>query len=199
MAETKANRMAEIEHAILNLTASPLYQYRIENNYKPVIGDGNLDANIMFIGEAPGENEAKSGKPFVGAAGRVLSELLDSIGVKREDVYISNIVKDRPPKNRDPKPDEIDLYKPFLKQQIDIIRPKVIVTLGRFSMDFILDLFGMKEQGQKISDLHGKVLHAKTPYGDIAVVPLFHPAVGFYNQNQKEALREDIKSLAPFV
>jgi DNA polymerase len=199
MTQTKADRMAEIERAIINLTESPLYQYRIENNYKPVIGDGNLDANIMFIGEAPGENEAKSGKPFVGAAGRVLSELLDSIGVKREDVYISNIVKDRPPKNRDPKPDEIDRYKPFLKQQIDIIRPKVIVTLGRFSMDFILALFGMKEQGQKISDLHGKVLHAKTPYGDIAVVPLFHPAVGFYNQNQKEALREDIKSLAPFV
>jgi uracil-DNA glycosylase len=199
MSESKSVRMERIAEAVENLTHSPLYEYRTENNYKPVIGDGDLDANIVFIGEAPGENEAKSGKPFVGAAGRVLSELLESIGVKREDVYITNIVKDRPPKNRDPKPDEIDLYKPFLREQIEIIRPKVIVPLGRFSMDFILDLFDMAEKGQKISALHGKVLQAKTPYGEIAVVPLFHPAVGFYNQNQREDLRNDIKSLVPFV
>jgi uracil-DNA glycosylase len=199
MAESKSQRMDRIAEAVEGLTQSPLYEYRTENNYKAVIGDGDLDANIIIIGEAPGENEAKSGKPFVGAAGRVLSELLESIGVKREDVYITNIVKDRPPKNRDPKPDEIDLYKPFLGEQIDIIRPKVIVPLGRFSMDFILDLFDMPEKGQKISALHGKVLQAKTPYGEIAVVPLFHPAVGFYNQNQREDLRTDIKSLLPFV
>jgi uracil-DNA glycosylase len=199
MSELKSQRMERIAEAVENLTQSPLYEYRTENNYKPVIGDGDLDANIVFIGEAPGENEAKSGKPFVGAAGRVLSELLESIGVKREDVYITNIVKDRPQKNRDPKPDEIDLYKPFLREQIDIIRPKVIVPLGRFSMDFILDLFDMPEKGQKISVLHGKVLRAATPYGEVAVVPLFHPAVGFYNQNQREDLRTDIKSLTPFV
>jgi uracil-DNA glycosylase len=199
MGESKTQKMERIAEAVEKLTQSPLYEYRTENNYQPVIGDGDLDANIVFIGEAPGENEAKSGKPFVGAAGRVLSELLESIGIKREDVYITNIVKDRPPKNRDPKPDEIELYKPFLGEQIDIIRPKVIVPLGRFSMDFILDLFGMAEKGQKISALHGKVLQAKTPYGDIAVVPLFHPAVGFYNQNQREDLRNDIKSLEQFV
>jgi uracil-DNA glycosylase len=199
MGESKSYRMESIAEAIENLIQSPLYEYRASKNYKPVIGDGDLDAHIMFIGEAPGENEAKSGKPFVGASGRVLSELLESIGVKRENVYITNIVKDRPPDNRDPKPDEINLYKPYLKEQIDIIRPKVIVPLGRFSMDFILDLFEMAEKGQKISVLHGKVLQAKTPYGDIAVVPLFHPAVGFYNQNQREDLSNDIKSLQQFV
>jgi uracil-DNA glycosylase len=199
MGESKSYRMESIAEAVENLTESPLYAYRSENNYKPVVGDGDLDAHIMFIGEAPGENEAKSGKPFVGASGRVLSELLGSIGIKREDVYITNIVKDRPQGNRDPKPDEINLYKPFLREQIDIIRPKVIVPLGRFSMEFILDLFDMAEKGQKISVLHGKVLQAKTPYGDIAVVPLFHPAVAFYRQDQREVLQNDVKALAQFV
>lgn len=199
MPESKTERMQRIAAAVEALTDSPLYEYRIANQYHTVIGDGDLDAHIMFIGEAPGEAEAKSGKPFVGASGRVLSELLESIGLRREDVYITNIVKDRPPKNRDPKPDEIALYKPFLAAQIDIIRPQVIVPLGRFSMDYILSFFEMPEQGQKISDMHGKVLKTSAPFGEISVVPLFHPAVGFYNQNQRETLREDIKVLAQFV
>lgn len=199
MPEDQAARMEAIAEAIQNLHESPLYEYRTENNYKPVIGEGSLDAKIMFIGEAPGENEAKSGRPFVGAAGRVLAELLGLVGLKREDVYITNIVKDRPPKNRDPKPEEIELYKPYLAQQIDIIRPRVIVTLGRFSMGFIFELFGMPQQGGKISDLHGQALEADTPYGQIAIVPLYHPAVGFYNKSQQETLREDIMTLALFV
>jgi uracil-DNA glycosylase len=196
---SKAEQMEKIAEAVEGLVGTELHELRMENKYKPTIGDGSLDANIMFIGEAPGENEAKSGKPFVGASGRLLSELLDIIGIKREDIYITNIVKDRPPKNRDPKPDEIELYRPYLEKQIEIIRPKVIVTLGRFSMDFILEHFGMAEHGQKISDLHGKVLKAQTPYGEIAVVPLFHPAVAFYSKGQKETLKEDIKALTPFA
>src|SRR5678816_3125396 len=106
MAASKAKQMEQIAEEIEELTGTELYELRKENNYKPTIGDGSLDANIVFIGEAPGENEAKSGKPFVGASGRFLSELLESIGIKREDVYITNIVKDRPQGNRDPKPDE---------------------------------------------------------------------------------------------
>jgi uracil-DNA glycosylase len=196
---SKAEQMEKVAQAVDGLVGTELHQLRMENKYQPTIGDGDLDANIMFIGEAPGENEAKSGKPFVGASGKLLSELLDIIGLKREDIYITNIVKDRPPKNRDPKPDEIELYRPYLERQIEIIRPKVIVTLGRFSMDFILEHFGMAEQGQKISELHGKTLKAQTSYGEIAVVPLFHPAVAFYNKGQKDILKEDVKALSPFV
>jgi uracil-DNA glycosylase len=196
---SKTEQMEKIAEQIAGLTGTELYQLRVDKNYKSVIGDGDLDANIMFIGEAPGENEAKSGKPFVGASGKFLSELLASIGIKREDVYITNIVKDRPPENRDPRKDEIELYRPFLAQQIEIIQPKVIVTLGRFSMDFILQHFNMAEQGQKISALHGQALKAQTPYGEIAIVPLFHPAVAFYRQDQKETLREDVKILAQFI
>ncbi|HMQ55537.1 MAG TPA: uracil-DNA glycosylase [Anaerolineae bacterium] len=192
-------RLEALAEEVKNLTASPLYAYRVENNYHSVIGEGAADANIMFIGEAPGENEAKQGRPFVGAAGRVLSDLLASIGLKREEVYITNIVKDRPPDNRDPRKGELALYAPFLQRQIDIIRPKVIVPLGRFSMDFILAEFNVPEQGQKIGALHGQVLQGTTPYGPIAVVPLYHPAAAFYNQGLQNALREDFQALKQFV
>lgn len=196
------NRTAQLEElaiAIQELAESPLYEYRQKNGYHPVPGEGDPHARIMFIGEAPGENEAKAGRPFVGAAGRILNELLVSIGLQRKDVYITNIVKDRPPKNRDPKPDEIALYKPFLIKQIEIIQPRVIATLGRFSMDFVLEQFKIPESGQKISALHGRVLKTQAAYGEVAVVPLFHPAVTLYNQNQKETLKEDFTVLKQFL
>ncbi|MEL6151586.1 MAG: uracil-DNA glycosylase, partial [Chloroflexota bacterium] len=128
MTSKKTEQMKAIRDAIVNLTDSPLYEYRTENGYYPVIGQGAHDAKIVFIGEAPGENEAKTGRPFCGASGRVLDELLASVGIDRETVYVTNIVKDRPPKNRDPRKDEIALYAPFLDQQIDIIQPEVIAT-----------------------------------------------------------------------
>ena len=156
-----------------------------------VFGSGNPDARIMFIGEAPGKQEAKSGKPFVGAAGHVLDELLKSIGLERSQVYITNILKDRPPENRDPRREEISLYVPFLRRQIDIIRPEVIVTLGRFAMEFIFQEFNMPEAGGSITLLHGRPLKAKASYGPIIVVPLFHPAVTFYRRDQKEILKKD--------
>ncbi|NLX08133.1 MAG: uracil-DNA glycosylase [Chloroflexi bacterium] len=195
-------RIAQLEQlagAVENLTESPLYEYRRENGYHAVIGEGSPNASIMFIGEAPGEQEAKAGRPFVGAAGRVLNDLLESVGLRREDVYITNILKDRPPNNRDPRPDEVRLYAPFLQQQIEIIRPSVIVTLGRFSMDFILTLFDMPEQGQKIGALHGRVLEANNERGHLAVIPLYHPAVAFYRQDQRETLWQDFQALKPFI
>ena len=195
----RAAQLEELATGIHELIESPWYEYRQKHGYHPVLGEGDSHARIMFIGEAPGENEAKAGRPFVGAAGRVLNELLELIGLQREDVYITNIVKDRPPKNRDPKPDEIALYKPFLIKQIEIIQPRVIATLGRFSMDFVLEQFKMPEAGQKISALHGQVLKTRTAYGEVAVVPLFHPAVAFYNQNQKETLKEDFMVLKQFL
>jgi DNA polymerase len=154
----------------------------------------------MLIGEAPGEREAKTGRPFVGASGRLLDELLASIGLKREDIYITNVVKDRPPENRDPSPEEIVLYAPFLAQQIDIIQPRVIATLGRFAMNFVIEFLEIPVQPlPKISELHGQVLEGQASYGPVAVVPLFHPAVALYSTERKASLLADIETLRPFI
>lgn len=178
-----------------NLTESPLYDYRQENGYKPVIGEGSPTADVLFIGEAPGKKEAESGRPFVGASGRVLDELLASIDLSREDVYITNVVKDRPPDNRDPRAAEIDLYAPLLDRQIAIIRPKVIATLGRFAMDFVLGKFDAAGQGEKIGRLHGRPIEVEAPYGAVAVLPLYHPAVALYNRDQRGTLEDDFRVL----
>lgn len=191
--------LRQIKDDIVNLTESPLYEYRTKNGYYPVIGQGSHFASIMFIGEAPGENEAKTGRPFCGQSGRVLDELLESVGLKREEVYITNIVKDRPPDNRDPYKGEIELYAPFLKRQIDIIQPKVIATLGRFSMEYILNLFNSPSKGGKISVLHGKLQKATASYGEIHVLPLYHPAVALYKASEKAILMEDFQILKPFA
>ena len=199
MDDPRSAQMAALADEVRNLRASPLYEFRVTNRYKPVIGEGSLDASIMFIGEAPGEAEAKSGRPFVGASGRLLDELLRGIGLERSSVYITNVVKDRPPENRDPTREEIDLYAPILLRQIDIIRPKVIVTLGRFAMEFVLDLLGIQRADAKISKLHGQVLQGTAPYGPVAMVPLFHPAVALYSTPRKATLVEDFQVLKQFL
>ena len=195
----KEQQMEQIKQEVENLTESPLHEYRQENSYHAVIGEGSLDAKIMFIGEAPGEREAKSGRPFVGASGRMLNGLLQSIGLQRKDVYISNIVKDRPPNNRNPHKKEIRLYSPFLLRQIDIIQPQVIATLGRFSMEFILEELNSPAAGGKISQIHGTVQEGEAGYGKVAIVPLFHPAVALYNESQKDTLEEDFQVLKQFL
>lgn len=194
----KTTLLKQIRDEVLHLKESPLYAYRIENNYFPVIGQGNHDASIMFIGEAPGKNEALTAKPFCGAAGRVLDQLIESVDLKREDVYVTNIVKDRPPDNRDPKPAEIELYSPFLTRQIDIIQPKVIATLGRFSMTFVLELFNCEEKTLPISKLHGKAVNAKSSYGSVVIIPLYHPAVALYNPPIRKTLQEDFQLLKKY-
>ena len=199
MSTDRTEQLRAIRDAVVNLTESPLYEYRTRNGYFPVIGQGNHFSDIMFIGEAPGKNEAETGRPFCGASGRVLDELLESIDLKRENVYVTNILKDRPPNNRDPLKPEIDLYTPFLERQIGIIQPKVIATLGRFSMEFILRRFGEFQAGQKISQLHGTVIKVRTDYGSTSVVPLFHPAAALYNANQRTTLEEDFRVLVQFV
>ena len=178
---------------------SPLYEYRIKSKYFPVIGEGNHYAKIMFIGEAPGENEAKKGRPFCGAAGRILDELFESINVERNSAYITNIIKDRPPGNRDPLPSEIELYSPFLDRQIEIIKPQTLVTLGRFSMRYILEKFDLPEKTESISVLHGKVLKANASYATISIIPLFHPAVAIYTAKSKEVLKKDFQILKDFA
>ena len=197
--EEKFKLMKEIKDRVMALEKSSLYKYRTENNYFPVIGEGNHNSKIIFIGEAPGRNEAKTGRPFCGAAGKILDELLDHVGISREEIYITNIVKDRPPENRDPKPEEIEIYGPFLDQQIEIIAPKVIATLGRYSMGYILQKFGALEAFEPISKLHGKVINAESSYGEIKIVPLYHPAVAVYNSHTKDTLKKDFEVLKQFI
>ena len=191
MINEKERALKAIKDEILCLVSSPLYKERIKNKYFPVIGGGNHSAEIMFIGEAPGENEAKTGRPFCGRAGKVLDELLVSAGIERKDVYVTNIVKDRPPGNRDPLPDEIEIYAPFLDRQIEIIKPKVIATLGRFSMQYVMSRYGLEFELDSISKLHGKVFTTDK----FKVVPLYHPAAAIYNQHLLDTLKEDFKVL----
>jgi len=198
MSNDRREQLRAIRDAVVNLTESPLYDYRRSNGYFPVIGQGDHYADIMFIGEAPGKNEAETGRPFCGASGRVLDELLASIELKREDVYVTNILKDRPPNNRDPLKNEIELYAPFLEQQLDIIQPKVIATLGRFSMEFILRRFGAFQANSRISQLHGTIIKVRAGYGRASVVPLFHPAAALYNAGQRATLERDFQVLTKF-
>lgn len=192
---SKRDEMKQIRDELLNFTQSPLYAYRVENKYFPVIGEGSHDANIVFIGEAPGKKEAQTAKPFCGASGKVLDQLLEHISVKREDVYITNIVKDRPENNRDPKPKEIELYAPFLRRQLAIIQPKVIATLGRFSMEYIMKEFGLEKDIKIISKIHGEKFEVKTDWGVVQIIPLYHPAVAVYNRTQLDSLKKDFELL----
>lgn len=157
-----------------------------------VFGDG-APSSIMFIGEAPGFNEDASGKPFVGRAGKLLDELLNKIGLTRNNVYISNIVKCRPPENRDPYPNEIKVCFPYLEKQIEIIKPEVIICLGRHSSKQILEKFNQKFSG--ITQDHGKHFIVSTLYGKIIIVPMYHPAAALYNPNLKEDIIKDFLKL----
>ena len=156
---------------------------------RAVFGNGNPDSQIIFIGEAPGKSEDEQGVPFVGAAGKFLAEMLNSIGLKREDIYITNIVKYRPPNNRDPLPEEKELCNEWLINEIKIISPKLIVFLGRHSMTrFFLT--------EKISEIHGKLLIKNTDeFGKQAFMPLYHPAAALYNGGMRETLIKDFKKI----
>ena len=156
---------------------------------QPVFGDGNPDAQIVFIGEAPGKKEDETGKPFVGAAGKFLAEMLGAIGMKREDIYITNIVKYRPPNNRDPEEIEKKQCADWLHDEINFIKPKVVIFLGRHSMTHFLPEL-------KISDAHGKLVHRKianfvTEY----FFPLYHPAAALYNGSMRATLMDDFKKI----
>ncbi len=153
-----------------------------------VFGEGNIDCEVMFIGEAPGANEDKLGRPFVGRSGQLLDKLLTEINLKRNSVYISNIVKRRPPENRDPLPKEIEAYKPYLEKQIGIIKPKIIATLGRFSMNYFLPL-------SKISNDHGKVFKTK----EFIIYPLYHPAAGLRSTKVLKILKKDFQNLSKII
>lgn len=191
----KTAELKKIRDDVWFFKQSPLYKYRTDNKYYPVIGEGSHDAKIMFVGEAPGKNEAETGRPFCGAAGKFLTKLIESIGLKREEVYITNIVKDRPEDNRDPTPEEIELYGPFLDRQVEIIKPEVIATLGRHSMTYVMKKFGLDFELEPISRIHGKSFDAKASYGHISVVTLYHPAAALYNGGMRDTLKKDFEIL----
>lgn len=154
-----------------------------------VFGVGNPHARVMFIGEAPGKNEDLQGEPFVGAAGHYLNELLGCAGLRREDVFIANVLKCRPPGNRDPRPEEIQTCTPFLREQTRTIDPEVLVTLGKFSTQFVL-----KTQ-VGITRLHGRVQRA----GKFLVFPIFHPAAALYDGAKREAMENDFVTLGQLL
>jgi len=158
---------------------------------KPVFGEGSIDTDILFVGEAPGYNEDLQGRPFVGKAGKILDELLKSIGLRRNDIYIANILKCRPPNNRNPLKTEIDACTENLDKQIEIIQPKIIVSMGNFACSYIFEKFGLKYD--KISNVHGKIFQINTIFGNVKIIPMYHPAVATYNPNTKNTLLADFK------
>jgi uracil-DNA glycosylase family 4 len=173
----------------------------IDNNVSPdlaktaknlVMGDGNIDTDIVFIGEAPGKNEDETGLPFVGAAGKFLDEMLATADMQRSDVYVTNIVKYRPPNNRDPLPQEKSAFWPYLVRQLDVIRPKIVVTLGRHSMEYFLP-------DNKISMVHGQPKRIAFGKTKIVIVPLYHPAAALYNGSMRQTLIEDFMKLPTII
>lgn len=172
--------MKEIEKKILECEKCPLSKGRTHG----VPGEGSLKAEIMFIGEAPGQKEDELGRPFVGAAGKLLDKLIASIGLKREDVFIANVVKCRPPDNRDPLPEEIEACRPWLDQQLKKIKPKLIVLLGRHAMGRFLP-------NPRISVDHGK---PKRRHGYV-FFPVYHPAAALYRNSLLEDLQRDFKKI----
>ncbi len=179
-----ATELASLAKEISACTQCLLAQTRT----KAVPGDGPERAAIMFIGEGPGFHEDQQGRPFVGAAGQFLTELLQSIGLRREDVYITNVVKCRPPGNRDPQPEEIEACRAYLDRQIAAIKPKVIVTLGRFSM-------ARAFPNEKISNVHGK----PRKIDGIVYVPMFHPAAALHQPALRKTVEEDFAQLSKIL
>lgn len=181
MASDKQAQLDELKRAIID---GGVCAYLAKTATNLVMGDGNVDADIVFIGEAPGKNEDEQGLPFVGAAGKFLNEMLAAADMDRQDVYITNIVKYRPPDNRDPLPEEKKAFWPYLLKQLQIIQPKVVITLGRHSMEYFLP-------DMKISQIHGEA--KRIPFGDstLVVVPLYHPAAALYNGGMRQTLIDD--------
>lgn len=162
-----------------------------------VFGSGNPGAEVLFIGEAPGKQEDLQGEPFVGAAGKLLDEMLASVSLQRPDVYITNIVKYRPPDNRDPLPTEIQAFLPFLQAQIKAVDPKLIVTLGRHSMEYFLP-------GKRISQVHGKRQQVYAQLADTTdvprtILPLYHPAAALYNGGLRQTLFNDFAMIPAII
>jgi DNA polymerase len=191
---TKEDKLQQLEQQIIADNPCPELK---DGATKLVFGVGNADAEVVFIGEAPGKNEDLKGVPFVGAAGRFLDEMLESIGMDRQKIYITNIVKYRPPNNRDPLPEEKKQFWPYLVKQLMIIQPKIIVTLGRHSgMAFLPELYMSVDHGNP------KRIKVQLPNKDViswVILPLFHPAAALYNGGLRQTLLDDFQKIPSVV
>lgn len=185
MSSHKQTQLEQIKADIIKNNVCPDLAKQATNL---VMSRGNPDAEIVFIGEAPGKNEDLQGKPFVGAAGKFLDEMLRGIDLTIEDVYITNIVKYRPPGNRDPLPDEKKAFWPFLIQELQIVGPKIVVTLGRHSMEYFLP-------GKRITEIHGQPKRIAFGSGKLVILPLYHPAAALYNSGLKQTLIDDFETI----
>ncbi len=185
--------LGELERDIRGCERCKLHRKRAQI----VVGDGSSDADILFVGEAPGRQEDREGIPFVGRAGKLLDSFLDGIGLDRSDVYITNIVLCRPPNNRDPEDEEIKRCTEYLDRHIDILDPDVIVPLGSFATSYILDKYDLR--GGSISSVHGKVFTVSNLKGSFKVVPQYHPAAALYNPDLKNIICDDFEKVKEVV
>lgn len=181
----KEKQLARLNKAHAKKIKSPL----LKTCQQLVVGEGSANADIMIIGEAPGKAEDELGQPFVGASGKFLDQMLEQINLNRADIYITNIIKCRPPNNRDPLPAEIAEFWPWLLDQINLIKPKLIITLGRHSLSNFIPK-------PIISKIHGTILHPQIPnLGQIYLYALYHPAAGLYNGGIRKILIKDFKKI----
>lgn len=188
MISDKKKLIDEIAKKVHDCKRCPLY--KTANHGVP--GEGDPNSRIMFVGEAPGRVEDETGRPFVGRAGQLLTKLLESINIKRESVFITSVVKHRPPKNRAPKPLEVKTCKYWLNEQLSIIKPKLIVPLGRFGMEYFLPK-------DKISKIHGTIKETILDKKEYLLFPVYHPAAGLRSTRTRNVLFEDFKKLKNIV
>lgn len=190
--EIMSDKQQQLDHVRADILEKNICPELAAQAFNLVMGDGNVNADIVFIGEAPGKNEDEQGLPFVGAAGKFLNEMLLAANMTRSDVYITNIVKYRPPNNRDPLPEEKKAFWPYLLKQLQIIKPKVVITLGRHSMEYFLP-------DMKISQIHGQAKRIQFGNDKLVIIALYHPAAALYNGGLRQTLIDDFVNVPKII
>lgn len=191
--------LSELERLFVEEIETPLSRYRQEQNYQPVFGEGDPQADLLLVGEAPGRQEALTGRPFCGSAGRMLDRLLSEVGMERSKLYITNIVKDRPPGNRDPRPAELAAYGPVLDRQIEIVRPRAVAALGRHAVSYCLKNYVGRQGNVIMKNERGRRFSAGLGKSDFWVFPLYHPAWAVYNKKMIETMVKDMEAMISFL
>jgi len=195
MANGRVRKLQSLARTMRRELDTDLAALREKGDQHFVFGKGDPDAQVVFVGEAPGRREAETGEPFVGAAGKLLDVLLKGIGRERQSVYITNVVKDRPPRNRRPRSGEIEAYKPYLLTQLKIIKPEVIVPLGLVSTRVLMDEFVGTSGLIRMKDVHGREYTGEADWGQMILLPMYHPAASFYGSLSKADLEHDFQVL----
>ncbi len=189
----KPRAMENLKADIRECSSCQLYMYSTNQ----IIGNGSLRTKIVFIGEAPGKEEDLQGEPFVGSAGKLLNLVLEKTGISRKNVYVTNLIRCRPPKNRKPMKNELNACSKYLERELKFITPKIIAPLGNTALYAIMRKYGLKPS--KIGDIHGKIFETESPWGDVMIIPLYHPAAALYNKNLLELIEEDFKKLKKYI